>query len=58
MSKSRFCVVCHDTVWFGAYGNSEEHVFDSYYDARVCKSCIDRLQTLPIRKKGEYNEDD
>jgi len=58
LSDSRFCVVCYDTVWFGAYGNSEEHVFDSTYGSRVCKNCIERLQKLPTRKKGEYNDDD
>lgn len=57
MSEERFCVLCHQQVWFGAYGTTQEHVDYSpnseFYESRekVCKSCIDILNKLPVIKE-------
>lgn len=59
MSETRYCVLCHQQVWFGAYGTTEEHVDysdnPSYYESRekVCVACITILNNLPIVKKEE-----
>ncbi len=50
MSKSRDCMLCHDCVWFGAYGTSKNHVeFNEHY--LVCTECIEELNKLPVIKE-------
>lgn len=53
MSETRYCVLCHEDVWFGAYGTTKDHVNFSpneCYESRekVCKDCIEILTKLPI----------
>ncbi len=61
MSEERFCELCHDQVWFGAYGTTKEHVDYSpnvAYDSRekICVNCIKTLNTLPVIKREKENE--
>ena len=57
MSEERYCELCHQIVWFGAYGTAKEHVDYSpnpkYYESRekICKDCIDILNKLPVIKE-------
>jgi len=56
LSEERFCELCNGQVWFGAYGTTEDHVDftpNPCYESRkkVCKSCIDILNELPVIKK-------
>lgn len=60
MSEERFCTLCHQQVWFGAYGTTEDHVdfaLDPDYETHylVCVSCVNRLSGMPIIKKEEDN---
>lgn len=53
MSEERFCVLCHDQVWFGAYGTTKNHVDytpNPAYESRekVCEDCIDILNKSTI----------
>jgi hypothetical protein len=53
MSEERFCELCHDQVWFGAYGTTKNHVDFSTNDAyksreKICVDCIERLNELPV----------
>jgi len=57
MSESRYCELCHEQVWFGAYGTTKDHVDytpNEFYDSRekVCVECIERLINLPVIKEG------
>jgi len=56
MSEERFCQLCHEQVWFGAYGTTKDHVDFSTNDAydsreKICIDCIKILNKLPIIKK-------
>jgi len=58
MSETRFCELCHEQVWFGAYGTTKNHVNytpNPYYESRekVCVDCIETLKTLPISRPEE-----
>lgn len=61
MSESRYCELCHQQVWFGAYGTTEEHVDytpNECYESRekVCVDCIKKLNELPVIKKEEESK--
>lgn len=58
MSETRYCDLCYQQVWFGAYGTTEKHVDftpNKYYESRqkVCVECIDILNKLPVIKKED-----
>lgn len=60
MSEERYCVLCHNQVWFGAYGTTKNHVNytpNPYYESRekVCKDCIEVLKKLPVARPEEDN---
>jgi len=55
LSESIHCLLCHDVVWFGAYGTSKPYVkFKQYkgyvYYSPICEDCLKLLNTLPIEK--------
>ena len=64
LSEERFCVLCHNQVWFGAFGTTQRHVDYSPNEAyvtreKVCKNCIDILNKLPMEHHQnciEYNQ--
>jgi hypothetical protein len=53
MSEERYCVVCHEVVWFGAYGVCKAHVKTPHEGTLVCTECIYALQKLVVIPKED-----
>ena len=56
MSKIKYCVLCHRSVWFISHGAIKEHVDYvegfGYHElrAKVCIDCIETLKKLPVNR--------
>ncbi len=58
MSEAKFCVLCHDQVWFGAYGTTKQHIIFKAHPTNdveliVCVECRNTANHLPIEMTEE-----
>jgi hypothetical protein len=54
MSESKHCILCHDTVWFGAYGTSKQFTMfkqnpDYETETPICTQCKNKLNGLSVQ---------